>query len=172
EANRASLREGAIPPSWVTGDAIAEAPDRLDHAGRQLSPQSRHEDLDRVRVALEVLRIELFRELGARYDFALAVQQAGEQAKLVARERQGTAVHRHAGAAGVEHDVATGDLDARPAGAAPNQGAQARKELLHVEGLREVVVGAGVDALHLLVPGIARRQDEHGHGAAVAAPAA
>jgi hypothetical protein len=57
--------------------------------------------------------------------------------------------------------VATGAADQR---------AQAGEQFFHVEGLAQIVVGAGVDAGHLLVPAIARRQDQHRHGAAGGPP--
>lgn len=53
-----------------------------------------------------------------------------------------------------------------------DQGAQPGEELLDPEGFGEVIVGPGVDPLHLLVPGVARGQDEHGHEVAGLAPAA
>src|SRR5690606_6509721 len=134
---RASPREGASPRSCGIADSVAEAPHRLDHAGRQLPAQARDEHLDGVGVALEVLRVEMLGELRARDHLALAVQQAREQAELVTGERQGIAVDRHTGAASVENQRAARDLGAGPACAAPYQGAQAREQLLHVEGLRE-----------------------------------
>ncbi len=54
--------------------------------------------------------------------------------------------------------------------AAPEQGADPRQHLLHVEGLGHVVVGAGVHAGHLVAPALARGEDEHRHLALVAPP--
>ncbi len=56
------------------------------------------------------------------------------------------------------------------AGGAAQQRAQPRQHFLHVEGFGDVIVGAGVEALHFVAPAIARRQNEHRHGAAVLAP--
>ena len=50
-------------------------------------------------------------------------------------------------------------------------GADARQKLLHVEGLRHVVVGAGVEALDLVAPAVAGRQDDHRRLDARAPPA-
>jgi hypothetical protein len=45
------------------------------------------------------------------------------------------------------------------AGRAPHLGPDAGQQLLHVEGLGDVVVGAGVDAGHLVAPAVARGQN-------------
>ena len=54
--------------------------------------------------------------------------------------------------------------------AAPEQRADARQHLLHVEGLGDIIVGAGVHAGDLVAPALARREDEHRHLALVAPP--
>ena len=59
-------------------------------------------------------------------------------------------------------------MSARPA----NQRAQPREHFLDPKRLRDVVVRAAVDALHLLVPAAARREHEHRHRQARVAPAA
>jgi len=41
------------------------------------------------------------------------------------------------------------------------QRANARQHLLEMEGFRHVVVGAGIEALHLVAPAVARREHEH-----------
>lgn len=53
--------------------------------------------------------------------------------------------------------------------AAAQQGSQPRQELLEGEGLDQVIVGAGVQAIHAVGYGVAR--GEHEHGRAVALPA-
>ena len=55
-------------------------------------------------------------------------------------------------------------------GGAAQQRADARQHLLEVEGLGDIVVGAGVEALHLVAPAVARGEDEHRHGAPGAPP--
>ena len=56
------------------------------------------------------------------------------------------------------------------AGGAAQQRADARQHLLEMEGLGHVVVGAGVEALHLVAPAVARGEHQHRHGAAGAPP--
>ena len=53
---------------------------------------------------------------------------------------------------------------------AAQQRAQPRQDFLHVEGLGDIIVRAGVEPLHLVAPAIARGEDEHRHHAAGAAP--
>ncbi len=53
---------------------------------------------------------------------------------------------------------------------AAQQGAQAGQQLLALEGLDQVVVGAGVQALHARVQRLARGEDEDRHVAALAQP--
>ena len=56
------------------------------------------------------------------------------------------------------------------AGRAAHLGADARQQLLHVEGLGEVVVGAGVHAGHLVAPAVAGGEDDDRHVAVGAPP--
>ena len=60
-------------------------------------------------------------------------------------------------------------LRGMPGGAA-HQRADAGQHFFHVEGLGDIVVGAGIDALHLVAPAVARGQQQHRHGLAGAAP--
>ena len=61
-------------------------------------------------------------------------------------------------------------LARRVACGAPQQRPQPRQDFLHMKGLGDVIVGAGVEALHLVAPTIARGQDQDRHGAAGPAP--
>ena len=56
------------------------------------------------------------------------------------------------------------------AGSAPHLGADAGQQLLHVERLGDVVVGAGVHAGHLVAPAVARGEDDDRHVALGATP--
>ena len=70
----------------VTRNAIAEAADRLDDRGAQLAPQPRDEHLDGVRVAVEILRVDVLGQLALRHDAVAVVHQVREHAELVARQ--------------------------------------------------------------------------------------
>ena len=63
-----------------------------------------------------------------------------------------------------------GELALGVADRAAQQRADARQHFLEMEGLGDIVVGAGVEALHLVAPAVARGQHQHRHGAAGAAP--
>ena len=63
-----------------------------------------------------------------------------------------------------------GELALGVAGRAAQQRAHARQHLLEMEGLGDVIVGAGVEALHLVAPAVARGEHQHRHGAAGAPP--
>ena len=56
------------------------------------------------------------------------------------------------------------------AGGAAQQRAQPRQHLLHVEGLGDIIVGAGVEALDLVAPAVARGEDQHRRQPARLAP--
>ena len=76
----------------------------------------------------------------------------------------GIAVDGDAAGAGVEAHGAAIELALGVAGRTTQQGADARQDLLEMERLRDIVVGAGVEALDLVAPAVARGQDEDRHG--------
>ena len=55
-------------------------------------------------------------------------------------------------------------------GGAAQQRADPRQHFLEVKGFCDIVVGAGVEALHLVAPAVAGGEDQHRHRASVAAP--
>jgi hypothetical protein len=154
----------------VGGDEIAEPAHRLNDVDAELAPQATDEHLDRVRVAVEVLVVEVVDDLAARDDAAGVVHEIGEQPVLVRGQLDVVAVDRDAARARVELHRAADQLARRMAGRPAQQRADARQHLLHVEGLCDVVVGAGVEALDLVAPAVARGQDQDRHGAAGLAP--
>ena len=84
----------------------------------------------------------------------------------------GAPVDGHAGAARIDDERAAAQFGRALAAGAPDQRAQPGQHFLHLERLRHVVVGAAVDALHLLVPAAARGEHEHRQPQAGVAPAA
>ncbi|MDG5975977.1 peptidase [Hydrogenophaga taeniospiralis CCUG 15921] len=150
---------------------VAQPPHGLDAGLGQLLAQPAHEHLDGVGVAVEVLGVDVFGQFGARDHRARAVHQVVQHFVFVAGQGHGLAIERDAAAARVQRQRAA--LQHRrglPTGAA-DQRTQARQQLFQVEGFGQVVVGPGVDAGHLLVPVVARGQDQHRHRAAGIAPA-
>ena len=75
-----------------------------------------------------------------------------------------------AAGAGVEPHRSAGQFGLGMAGGAAQQRADPGQHFLEMKGLGDVVVGAGVEALHLVAPAVARGEDQHRHRAAVAAP--
>ena len=55
-------------------------------------------------------------------------------------------------------------------GGTAQQRANSRQHFFEVKRLGDVVVGAGIEALHLVAPAVARGEDQDRHRAAVAAP--
>ena len=107
-----------------------------------------------------------------RHDAAAVMHQVRQHAELVAGQLHRRAVD--ASPRAMRGSSATAPQ--RSSGAtwplrAADQRAQPRQHFLHPERLGDVVVGAAVDALHLLVPAAARGQHEHRHGQCRLAPA-
>src|SRR5262249_27005942 len=75
-------------------EQIAQAAHRLDHVDTELLANAADEDFDRVRVAVEILVVEMLDQLGARYHAAGVMHQIGQQAVLVRGELDRVAVDR------------------------------------------------------------------------------
>jgi hypothetical protein len=97
------------------------------------------------------------------------IEEQGQQLELRARELQAPRPAVGLPRAAVQRQVGEAQLRvlalARRLGA-PQQRAQPRLELLQCERLDEVVVGAGVQAGHAVVDGVARGQHQHGRAVA------
>src|SRR5262245_66119531 len=91
---RRSARELAL--IFVLREAIAESADGLDHVGRDLLAQPADEHLDGIRVAVEILLVQVLDQLGARCDALLVMHQVGKQAVFVRRKPYGLAVGAYA----------------------------------------------------------------------------
>ena len=104
-------------------------------------------------------------------DHAPAVmQEIGEQPVFVRGQLYRSAIDDDAPGLGVEPHRPAHDLTGGVPDGAAQQGADAGQNLLHVEGLGNVIIGAGVETLHLVAPSVARGQDQHRHDAPGAAP--
>ena len=91
--------------------------------------------------------VQALLDLGARQDGAGALHEQLQQRELARRQRDLRAVAGDAVRGRVEHHAQVLDERRRAAGAAPQQRADARGQLVQVEGLDEVVVGAGIETL-------------------------
>ena len=72
--------------------------------------------------------------------------------------------------AGIQRNRTAGQFGLGVAGGAAQQRADPRQHFLEMKRLGDIIVGAGVEALHLVAPAVARGQDQDRHRASVAAP--
>ena len=75
-----------------------------------------------------------------------------------------------AAGAGIQRHRAAGQFGLGVAGGAAQQRADPRQHFLEMKRLCDIVVGAGVETLHLVAPAVAGGQDQNRHRAAVAPP--
>src|SRR6266480_1165979 len=124
---------------------------RIEYLGVVLDPASHRVTRDGAGIAL------------SPREFAL-LQLLLEQREFPRRERDPGAVARHAMRGRVQHHAQVLDSRRGAAGLAAQQRAGARRQLVQVEGLDEVVICPRIQALHAIGDRIARRDDEHRHG--------
>ena len=80
------------------------------------------------------------------------------------------AVDGHSAGASVEPDTPTIELAFCMTSGAAQKRTNAREHLLKMEGLGDIVIGAGIKSLDLVAPAVPRGQHEDRHGAACAPP--
>src|SRR5215475_16014114 len=99
----ARIRRSARELSFISGrrQTVAETTDRRDVVGAELLAQAADEHLDRVRLAIEVLVVDVLDQLRARDDLALVVHEIVDQPELLRRELDGNAADRHPAGAGI-----------------------------------------------------------------------
>src|SRR5690348_16779724 len=90
--------------------AVAEAADGGDHVGAELLADARHEHLDRVRIAVEVLIVDMLDQLGPADDLALVVHEVAQQLIFLRGEFDRLARLGDLARAGIEPDVARNEL--------------------------------------------------------------
>src|SRR5687767_13709283 len=157
--SRITIVSAADPPARrqrsgrrLYAENVARAADRVKEArlptGFQLLSQVGDEHLDRVGDREGVVAPHLVQQLLARDDDALVAHQVLQQLELALGERDRALAATHLVAVGIEHQVADDQLRAAPGWPAAQQGTHPRQELAALERLDQVVVGAGVQALH------------------------
>src|SRR5581483_3361477 len=159
---RTALAIGAGRPEHV-----ARAPLGVEEAGLaallELAAQVRDEDVDRVRHRRRVVAPHLLEQALARDHEPLVSHQVLEQLELAVRELDLALPAPDLAGVRVEHQVADHERRAAARRPAPHERAQPRQQLLALEGLDEVVVGARVQPLDPVAGLAARRQDEDRH---------
>src|ERR687893_2092472 len=137
--------------SRLYAEDVARAADRMEESrlptGFQLSSQVGDEDLDRVGDREGVVPPHLVEQLLPRDHEALVAHQVLEQLELALREVDPAVVAGDLVGVGVEHQVPDPQRRHPARWAAPEQGPQAGQQLLALERLDEVVVGADVEPL-------------------------
>src|SRR3712207_2745426 len=137
--------------SRLYAEDVARAADRMEESrlptGFQLSSQVGDEDLDRVGDREGVVAPHLIEQLLAADDQALVAHEVLEQLELALGELDPAVAARDLVGVGVEHQVA--HAEGRHAARRPSaeQGPEAGEQLLALERLDEVVVGADVEPL-------------------------
>jgi hypothetical protein len=152
-------------------EAVAETADGGDHVGTELLSDPGDEHLDRVRIPVEILIVDMFDQLGPAHHLAFVVHQVAQKLVLLRGE-----LHRLAGlgdlaGAGVEPDVAGDQLRAGIAGRSADQGPKPGDQLLGLERLGKIIVGSRVETRDLVRPAVAGGQNEDRHLPAFLAPA-
>lgn len=154
----------------VVEETVSDAADRLDQGVVgvvvDLAADALDIDIDEVGARVVVVVPDVFAELGPVEDPARRAHEAGEEGELPAGE--GDVLGAAADLAGEEVDREIGCREEAGvvAGAAPEDGVETGDELVGVEGLRQVVIGAEVQAFDAFVEGGAGGEEEDGDRAA------
>src|SRR3954447_11277772 len=143
---------------------VACAADRMEEtrliAGFQLPSKVRYEDLDGVRRCKRIVAPYLLEEPLSRHDDALVAHEVFEQLELALGEVDLATLAPDLVRVRVELQVADDERRAPARRPAAQQRAQAREQLLALERLDEVVVGARVETRHARLDGVAGREHE------------
>src|SRR3954453_4325335 len=146
---------------------VACAADRMEEtrliAGFQLPSKVRYEDLDGVRRCERIVAPYLLEEPLSRHDDALVAHEVFEQLELALGEIDLATLAPDLVRVRVELQVADDEPRTSARRPAAQQRAQAREQLLALERLDEVVVGAGVEALDARLDRVARGEHEDRH---------
>src|SRR4051794_34878723 len=165
-----SLRSAAPPASRqrirsrLCAEDVARAADRMKEprlaTGVALPPQVRHEHLDGVPDGARAVAPDLVEQLLARDDEPLVAHQVLEQLELALGELDLAVSPANLVRVGVQREVSDAQRGHAARRTAAQQRPQPGEQLLALERLDEVVVGADVEALDTRVERIARGEDE------------
>jgi len=133
----------------------------MNHGLAQLAAQAPDENLNGVRVAIEILGIDMFDQRAAGHDLARMVHQISQHPVLVAGELDRGARGAHTGAARIQGHAGNCEYRRRHTAGAVNERTKAGQQLFHAKRFGQIVVGAGVHAVDLLVPFAACGEHEH-----------
>src|SRR5262245_26850161 len=100
---REDVIETTEAPLSLRSDSVTESTHGFDERRADFPSQPGDEDLDGVRVAFEVLRVDVLREFALRNQAPSVMHKVGENAELVASESDWNAVHCHLRCSRIEH---------------------------------------------------------------------
>lgn len=135
--------------------------ERGTEAGVDFLAEARDENLDGAGVVFVVALPDAFAEFGAGKGAAGFLEQDLEHVEFARREGDGLAGAGDAALTDVHLEI--GDFQEIGAGGGPAAAAESfdpRDEFIHRKGFREVVVGAGLEALHAVFDFTAGGEDE------------
>src|SRR5690606_4742497 len=138
---------------WVV-EAVAKSTDGSDHVGTQLLADASDENLDRVRIAVEVLVVDVLDQLGAADHLALVVHEVAEELVLLRCQLDRFSIQGDAARARVEPDRARRQFRTGISRSAADQRAQPGAQFPRLERRGKEVSGSGVEAGPLVSPTI------------------
>ena len=89
---------------------ITEPSHRLNDIHAELLADAPDEDLNRIRIAIKILIVEMFDQFGARHDPTGVMHEIGQQPVFVRGKLHRIAVDRNPAGAGIEPDRPAGEL--------------------------------------------------------------
>jgi len=124
---------------------------------RRVRIEVAHVDVDDVALGVEVETPDVLGDHRPAQHAPGVAQEVLEERVLPRRELDATPAARHRACRGIEGEVVEAERRQSALSPAPEQRADARQELLERKRLRHVVVGAAVEAGHLVRDAVPRR---------------
>src|SRR5712691_11479521 len=166
-------RASCLMRATSRAEPVARAAQGRDQLGLKavvdLAAQSPHEHLEDVDERIVVVVPHVRRDRGAVEQASLVQHEQLEQGELLRGEGDRPAAAAHLASGGVHLEVRDAMQRRRERRSAARQRLEPRHELPEGEGLRQVVIGAGLEPAHPVVQGIERRQHQDRRGDAATA---
>ncbi|KAG0959802.1 hypothetical protein G6F31_011287 [Rhizopus arrhizus] len=124
----------------------------MDEVGAQLAAYPPEQDVQRVGIGIVAAFENLLAEAVAADHAAAVVDEVAQHAELLRTQRQRLPIQLEAPSIDVQLQRAALQARAGMAMAAADQRPQAQHQFVGLEGLGEVVVGAGIEAGQFVVP--------------------
>ena len=144
-------------------NAVSHAADGLNKCRSEFSAKASDEDFNGVRIAIEVLRIDVFGQFALRNDPPAMMHEIGQHTEFMAGQFHDRPVSCDFRGSRIQCDGSTLKFGNDLPGCTANQGTKSCEDFFHSEWLGHVIVRAAVDALDFFVPASSCRQDKDGH---------